>query len=351
MGTNVKAAATGWDVGGANLKAAQADAEGSILRAIELPCPLWRGLDRLIAALAESRAILLPCPRYAVTMTGEMADLFIDRSEGVSRLAAVMAAELAGSEFALYAGAEGFVAPSRAAELAPRIASANWHATAALLAGLCPAGLLVDIGTTTTDLIPFAGGKVRAVGFSDEQRLASGELVYSGVVRTPVMALAASVRFAGKRIGLMAEQFATTADLYRLTGALPVDADRHETADGRGKTLEESARRLARMIGRDAAAAPFATWRRLAEKLAQAQISRILRRSREVIARSVLPAEAPLIGAGVGRFLVPGLAQRLGRETRDIAELLPARQAAREAAARAAPASALALLALSAPFP
>ena len=70
---------TGLDLGGAHLKAAQVMPSGRIVRALQIPCQLWRGLDRLEAALAEAAAGLELGGPVAVTMTGELADLFPDR--------------------------------------------------------------------------------------------------------------------------------------------------------------------------------------------------------------------------------------------------------------------------------
>ena len=75
---------TGLDIGGAHLKGAQVDRAGRVTAAAQLPCALWQGLDRLEAALAELRTRLRPGGAVAVTMTGELADLFADRAQGVA---------------------------------------------------------------------------------------------------------------------------------------------------------------------------------------------------------------------------------------------------------------------------
>ena len=168
------------------------------------------------------------------------------------------------------------------------------------------------------------------------------ELVYAGVTRTPVMALASNVPFAGQRQGLMAEYFATAADVHRLTGELPRDADQHDTADGRGKSAEESAARLARMLGRDLASAELAAWRQLARYLAERQRRLVQDAMDRVISRGLLPEAAPVIGAGIGRFLLTEIARRLKRPYRDFADLMQGDAALREWAARAAPAAAVA---------
>jgi probable H4MPT-linked C1 transfer pathway protein len=156
--------------------------------------------------------------------------------------------------------------------------------------------------------------------------------------------MAESVPFGGQRQRLMAEYFATMADVHRLTGELPDGADQLPTADGRGKTVEESARRLARMLGRDLQSADLADWRRLAKHLAEGQLQILHAAIDRVLSRGALGDEAPVVGAGVGRFLVRPLAERLRRPYVDFASLVEGEPATREWAARCAPAAAVAIL-------
>ena len=318
-------AVIGWDLGGAHLKAARLDAAGRVERVVQLPCPLWQGLGQLEQALGAATSLVGPAAAHAVTMTGEMVDLFATREEGVATLVAAMRARFTGLRF--YAGDAGFVTGDEAAAAGLRLASANWMATAALVAACVPDALLVDIGSTTTDVVPVRAGRLRAVGRDDAGRLEARELVYTGVVRTPVMALAAEVPFGGRSVPLMAELFATAADVHRLSGRLPSDADLYPAADGGAKTEAGSARRLARMLGRDADAhadadASLDDWRRLAQWLAEAQSRRIEDACRLLLARDSLPPDAPLVGAGVGRFLVADVATRLDRPYVEFASLL-----------------------------
>jgi probable H4MPT-linked C1 transfer pathway protein len=323
----------------------QSDGAGHLQAALQLPCTLWRGLDHLARAIAEVRQQLAPTQRHGITMTGELADLFLDRTEGVDRLTAAMRAAFPDADLRIYAGEAGFIAPTEAARRVRDVASANWHASARFVAARRSAGLFIDIGSTTTDIIPFAEGRCRAVGFTDDERLISEELVYTGVTRTPVMALAEAVPFAGQRQRLMAEYFATVADVHRLTGALPDDAEQHDTADGRGKSPEDSARRLARMLGRDLESADLAAWRRLARHLSERQLQMIQAAADRVLSRSIIAEDAPVIGAGIGRFLARQLAERLGRPYIDFATLVSGTPEACEWAARCAPAAAVAALA------
>ena len=335
----------GWDLGGAHLKAARLGAGGAVDRVFQVACPLWQGLDHLHAAIDAAISDLGPAPRHAITMTGEMADLFPSRDAGVLGLAAAMRRHLPGSALEFYAGERGFVAEAAVAAHTSAIASANWLASAALVAARQPAALLVDIGSTTTDIIAVAGGRVRAVGRDDYQRLVSGELVYSGVVRTAVMAVTDAVSFGGDRVPLMAEYFATMADAYRVLGELPDGADLHPTADGGPRDATASRRRLARMIGRDLDSATEAEWRALAAALRAAQLERIMAAAVRQVDRAGLPADAPVVAAGVGRFLLRDLALQLGRPWVDFGDLLPVSAAVRGRVADCAPAAAVAILA------
>lgn len=338
----------GWDLGGAHLKAARVSALGRPSKVIQLPCRLWLGLGELDRAIAAARRALGPCPRHAVTMTGELADLFPDRAAGVAGLLKALARHLPGSAILVYAGKSGFLPPERARRRVDDVASANFLASAEALAARTPEALFVDLGSTTADLIPLRAGKPRPRGLTDFQRLASRELVYTGATRTPVMAVAQQAPVLGRRRGLMAEYFATMADVHRLAGGLPAGADQLPAADSRPKSPAGSARRLARMAGADADAHPRAVWVALARRLAGRQLAQLEEAARRVLRQGRVNRQAPLIGAGVGRFVVRRLARKLGRRYVDAGTVLArgASATGRDGTARALPAVAVALLAV-----
>jgi probable H4MPT-linked C1 transfer pathway protein len=278
-----------------------------------------------------------------VTMTGELADLFANRREGVESLVETFCRSVAAEHTRFYAGEAGFIAPEQSHARCEQIASANWMATGAFLAPLVPEALLIDVGSTTTDIVPLKQ-TVLARGRNDRERLLHEELVYSGVVRTALMAVVERVPFEGEWLPVMAEQFATTADVYRLSGELPEDADQMPSADGKGKSLAESARRLARMLGCDVDAAPLGTWRRCAAYVAEAQLQRLSDACHRVLSRRLLPDHTPLIGAGVGRFLVVKLAHRMQRPYLDFASFIDSDDCAAGWSAHCAPSVAVAAL-------
>jgi probable H4MPT-linked C1 transfer pathway protein len=344
----------GWDIGGAHVKACVVE-DGVVRDVAQWPCPLWKGLAFLDATLAEARARWPEAwdagTRHAATMTGEMVDLFADREEGVASLAATLA-EALGPTLRLYAAGPGFTAPHDARRQWRAIASANWHATAAVLAPRLGDALLLDIGSTTTDAIALRAGRVAAAGMNDAQRLATGELVYQGVVRTPLCALAARVPFDGHDINVMNEFFATSADVYRLTGELDPLHDQDAAADDAGKSLDATRRRLARMIGRDARDHADQQWLDLARTWRRAQVAEIEGQLARVAAAAGLADGAPLVGAGCGAFLAADIAGRTGRPFLRFADVvLPSRASIDTPLASwidvCAPAVAVALLALA----
>lgn len=305
----------GWDIGGAHVKACLLE-DGALRDIAQWPCPLWQGLQHLEGALEMARARWADAwdagADHAATMTGEMVDLFADRAQGVARIAGHLAESL-GPALRLFDADGDWRSPHEAALRWRGIASANWRATARVLAQRTGDAILVDIGSTTTDIVPLRGGRVAAQGTTDAQRLATGELVYQGVVRTPLCALGPRVHWRGAAVNVMNEFFATAADVYRLTGELDAAHDQAAPADGRGKDAAATRQRLARMVGRDAEEADAAEWLALARHWKKAQVDEIRSQLDRVCAAAGLPAQAPVIGAGCGAFLAAQLAGRAGR--------------------------------------
>lgn len=342
----------GWDVGGAHLKAALLDQHANVLQVVQVACPLWRGLHELVYAIAHIRQQLILSPdtdlQHAVTMTGELADIFADRHTGVLQISALMRQQLQGS-LHFYAGTAGFVDIAQVMHCSKSIASANWLASASFAAQAVKNGLFIDIGSSTADFVLISESSVKVRGYTDAERMQNDELVYSGVVRTPLMALASHMPFAGEKISLAAEHFATTGDVYRLTGDLQASADMADTADGAAKTLADSARRLARMVGHDADDAEFSAWETLAHAFKQVQLNQLKDAALRCLSRNMLPPDAPIVGAGAGAFLVKALALQLNRPYVDAAYYIKSHQPGSATTAWAAiclPAYAVAALAM-----
>jgi probable H4MPT-linked C1 transfer pathway protein len=170
--------------------------------------------------------------------------------------------------------------------------------------------------------------------------------VYQGVVRTPLCGVAHRIEFAGVTVNVMNEWFATTADVYRLTGELDPLHDAHPSADQGPKTEAASRARLARMIGRDAHEAGPPEWRGFAQRWRALQLREIGVNLARVVAVHPELAAAPLLGAGCGRFLVAALARDEARGYIDFGTLAGVPDSCAAWAATCAPSVAVALLAI-----
>ena len=201
------------------------------------------------------------------------------------------------------------------------IASANWLASATFVAQQVKCGLLIDVGSTTSDFVLIENHAPICLGLTDASRMQTEELVYAGVIRTPLMALTHKIEFQHIQTSVAAEYFATTADVYRLTGDLHAEDDMADTADGKVKTPLASAQRIARMIGHDANDAPLNDWLALAQSFKDLQVARLQGVVIKHVARLKDNAKAIIMGAGAGSFLASEVATRMNLKYVEISDL------------------------------
>jgi probable H4MPT-linked C1 transfer pathway protein len=304
----MKAAAL--DIGGANIKACGSNGE-----AWTLPFELWRDPGGLARALASCRRRLEPFDLLAVTLTGELCDCYRTKREGVLEILRSLEAALAERAGAVRVWrTDGRLATLEEARGEPLLAAAaNWLALAELAARLAPAeaALLIDVGSTTTDIVPLHRGRVASAARTDTERLAARELVYTGAARTPLAAVVRRLPYHGRSCPVAAELFATTRDAYILLGLLPEDADDARTADGRPATRPFARERLARMLCADAETFGEDDARRAAESVFEEQARLVAAAARDVAAR-LDPPPAAAITCGSGEFLAAAAAAAIG---------------------------------------
>jgi len=293
----------GLDIGGANLKAACADG-----RALTVPFAIWKTPDRLAEELTHLTAIWSHCETWAVTMTAELADCYATKAEGVQRILEQVQQAAKGRTVKVWSTGGEWLTLERATTNPFAVAAANWHALATWVGSHYPteAVLLVDIGSTTSDLIPLQNGRPRTVGLTDVARLLAGELVYTGIRRTPLCAVAPAVSFQGQRCRLAAELFATTIDLYLLSGDLPEDTADCETADNRPATREAAHNRIAHQICCDTSECDVHAAQEIARQLADQQLDTLAAALKTVMARLTQPLQRIVI-SGSGAFLAERL--------------------------------------------
>ncbi|MBX3414376.1 MAG: tetrahydromethanopterin-linked C1 transfer pathway [Pirellulales bacterium] len=297
----------GLDIGGAHLKVAD-----TLGYARSLPFPLWRTPNELPAALQQLLASAPAAERVAVTMTGELADCYTTKAEGVASIVAATLAAAGPRQVAFYRHDGNFVESVQANAEPLLVAAANWHALASFACRYVPTspGLLIDIGSTTTDLIPLVDGAPRTTGHTDPERMLSGELVYTGVVRTPVCAATATLPWRGAPCPVAAELFATTLDAYLTLEDLAEDSSNTETADGRAATRAAAHDRLARAICADRTMFSAEDARAAAEAIASAQLSRLGRAAQQVLRALSVPPQS-IVVSGQGEFLARRMVEKL----------------------------------------
>jgi len=291
----------GLDIGGANLKAATADG-----RAVSVAFPLWKSPEQLPAALSSLIGPLGTYDQLAVTMTGELADCFATKAEGVARILHAVEQFAAGRPIRVWTTAGRFTHSQNAAREWPLVAAANWHALATWAGRFASQGhaLLLDIGSTTTDIIPLRDGVPCPRGRTDVDRLMHHELVYTGVRRTPVCAVKQTVTLRGRPCPLAAELFATMLDVYLITGKTPADPTDTDTADGRPATVPHAENRLAHMLCCDRTEVTTEELRLIADEIAMQQFHQIQTAVVQVIERNWnWGRPATVILSGSGTFL------------------------------------------------
>ena len=207
----------------------------------------------------------------------------------------------------------GELVPVAAARARPwDVAAANWVATALAVADAHPDALLIDVGSTTVDVIPIAGGRVAATGRNDLERLLAGELVYTGVLRTNLAAIAPRVPVRGEWCPVASEYFAISADVHLVLGHLAPEAYDCPTPDGRPATVEFARERIARLVCSDIDQLDAARDRR--DRGVPPRRAAAPDRGRGAPRAA---AEAPVVAVGSGAFLGREVAARLGRAVAD----------------------------------
>ena len=224
----------GIDVGGANLKVV--NESGAHIHY----CPLWENAP--ITSLLD-QYITSPADRAAVVMSGELADCFSDKMQGISFIVKAVKNSF---PLARFYGTDGKFHDGAV----PRLAAANWLASAAYLREEYPDAVLLDIGSTTADIIPLARFD-SLQGLTDLKRLQKGYLLYTGMLRGNIATLLQSVLVDGIKTTVSSEFFAMSADAHLVLGHIMPEEYTCDAPDHKEKTMAASIRRLARVVCAD----------------------------------------------------------------------------------------------------
>ena len=325
------------DIGGANIKVA--DGAGF---ACSQPYALWlrpEGLPQELRTMIDEAP---PCDHVAVTMTGELADCFATKTEGVWAILDAVAEAVGGRSTWIYQTDGSLVTPQQSREEPLLAAASNWHALACYASRFVDPGaaLMIDIGSTTTDIIPIFDRQACPLGRDDTTRLIHGELVYTGVERSPICAVVRSAPYRGQTIDVAQEFFATMLDAYVTLGDFPERSESAHTADGRPADRPAAMARMARLVCADTPDFNYEDARNLAAAAADEQLQRLAMAIQHVAFRTEERCKSVVV-SGVGEFLARRALAELDWETPvvSLSERLGA------GISKCAPAHALAILA------
>lgn len=306
-GSKMNSKVIGLDIGGANTKLASSD--GTIVELHYLP--LWKN-TRLPEVLKEIAQRLQP-EKVAIVMTGELADCFEDKEQGIHFIKSCVDSAFGLSKVSYINSLGKFQSET---DDIRELAAANWAASARLIGKEIGDCIFVDVGSTTSDIIPVLSGEHKA-GLTDFERLVRSELVYAGTLRTNLAALLEKVKLEKGWCRTASELFATTADAYLLLGKINESMYTCETADGAGRNKTDAMRRLARLVCADLSEIREDDIYEIAAQVKEKQISVLAEAISEVAERNGLKRIA---AAGLGEFLIKEAAERLGFECISVSE-------------------------------
>jgi hypothetical protein len=294
------------DIGGANIKVA--DGRGY---AAAYPFAMWKRFAHLTQELRRVIAEAPASDHLVATMTGELADCFETKEQGVLSILDALQRAADGRHTRVYVNDGSMVTPLVAGRRHAEVAAANWHALARFVGRFMELGpaLLMDVGSTTCDVIPFRDGIPIHTGMTDTQRLITGELVYTGVQRSPLCAICQTVPYRDHLCPVAQELFATTVDVYVILGDLPESTGGDYTADGRPATKAYSRARLARSICADSERFNHRDAVAIAQAVAEAQTELLTAAVERILQRFDVASQSVVI-SGHGEFLAQRAIER-----------------------------------------
>jgi probable H4MPT-linked C1 transfer pathway protein len=323
----------GLDIGGANTKAVFLRTKDGCVEELRIAIeyfPVWKNRKKLadvLSVLREKVSGKAKLDGVGLTMTAELSDAYQTKREGVDHILACAAQVFADLPVFVLDVDASLVSMDAARSEPLRVAAANWAATGWLVAQLIKTCVVVDVGSTSTSIIPVIDGHISAAGKTDLEKLTVGELVYTGCLRTNVAAIVKSVPLRDSVARVSSELFVQSGDVHLVLGNITEAEFTTETADGRGKTKREAMARLARVVCADIEMLTEAEIGQIAKYIYNKQVEQVIEGLSQVYSRvkSLTNAKIPVVVTGLGKdFLAKTAAQRLRVERIiDLSKLMP----------------------------
>ncbi len=300
----------GFDIGGANtdLAVVELDESGDItdIKTDFSYLPMWERKDDLANVLMELLEPFGEVDAVGISMTAELVDAYKTKKEGVEDIASKSY-----DAFDVpvgFVGLDGMMSLNEVLKDPLKAAAANWIATAPLAAKIKSDAILLDTGSTTTDIIPIKNGSECALGRSDLERLQTGELVYSGTLRTNVAALVETVPLNETMARVASELFAVTADVHMVLGNIKKENYTGVTMDGAGKSIVDCRRRISRVVCGDLEVLSTDDIENIAAYIYSEQVRKISEALKEVSKRNHL---YHVVTTGLGMDIIASMACEL----------------------------------------
>ena len=314
----------GFDIGGANTDLAVIDFEDGEIKNIEVDfayLPMWSNNDDLSHVLVELIENICPVSEIdavGISMTAELVDAYDTKKDGV--LDIVKKCEETFTCPIAYVGVDGMISKSEIEKDPLKAAAANWIATAQIATLISDNCIFIDTGSTTTDIIPIKEGHECAIGKSDFDRSATGELVYTGTLRTNLASFLDKVELNGKEYRVASELFAQTADVYMVLDLITEDDYICDTFDGEGKSIIDCARRIARVVCADLEMLSMDDIVAMSEVIHQKQIAQIADGLKQVVETQGLDL---IVTTGLGKDILDRpAAELLGLKVKSMGDIL-----------------------------
>ena len=314
----------GFDIGGANTDLAVIDFEGDEIKSIEVDfayLPMWSNnedLSRVLVELIENICPVDEIDAVGISMTAELVDAYDTKKEGV--LDVVRKCEETFLCPIAYVGIDGMLSKEDIEKTPLKAAAANWIATAQIATLISDNCIFIDTGSTTTDIIPIKNGKECAIGKSDFDRSATGELVYTGTLRTNLASFLDKVELNGKSYRVASELFAQTADVYTVLDLISEDDYVCDTFDGESKSKVDCAKRIARVVCADLEMLSMDEIVEMSKFIHQKQVEQIAEGLKQVHETQNLDL---IVVTGLGKdILDKPAAELLGLEVKSMGDIL-----------------------------
>jgi len=340
----------GFDIGGANTKAVYIKTCSGHISEFQTALeyfPFWKRnkaqLSTMLTNLASKLAGSIKLDAVAITMTAELSDIFATKREGVNYILDCISQVFTNTPLWVL-DVDASLRSVGAAKKEPlKVASANWAATGWMIAHYLSNCVIVDVGSTSTSIIPIHNGRVSAKGKNDLEKLLTGELVYTGSLRTNIAATVQSIPFRGGYIRVSSELFAQTGDIHLILDHITESEYTSDTADGKGKSRFEALSRLAHIVCADTEMLTEQELITIAQYIYEKQTDQIAEAINQVYTNIGPHAKAtfPAVVAGLGKDFL----SRKSAEKANIKSIIDENTLLPKQAALVSPAAGVALMA------